>query len=161
MICLSKMQTVKGEGIGEESVIGRLVKYQSYRSFSAPQARIALIDGDDCGFDTLFEISQEFMGFVRVSEFDKDIADMAEELRLVGLFCEDEKKLCGAMNEMVIILPKKNRAILAPDIKALANFESTLLSREKNGEELTLCNCGLSRRYKKDLNKIKKYFQNS
>ena len=112
MLCVSKMQTVKGRAVGEESVIGELVRYRNGCDYFDRRARIALINADAYDFDMLFEVSQEFMGFVWVGEFDQGIADMAEELRLVGLFCDDEKRLCDSVNEMMIILPKKNRAIL-------------------------------------------------
>jgi hypothetical protein len=152
------MQTVKGRAVGEESVIGELVRYRNCGDYFDRRARIALIDADTYDFDMLFEVSQEFMGFVWVGEFDKGIAEMAEELRLVGLFCDDEKRLCDSVNEMMIILPKKNRAILAPDIRELTDFESTLVSC---GGALKKRSSGFyrfSRKYKKDLNKIKKYF---
>ena len=158
MLCISKMQTVKGRVVGDEAVIGKLVRYKNRANSLAQRARIAFLDSDSYDFDMLFEISQEFMGFVRFGEFDKEMAEMAEELRLVGLFCEDEKRLFAAMNEMVIILPKKNRAILAPDIRALKNFESTLLVDRELDEDLTPDRFIFSGKYKKELNKIKKYF---
>jgi hypothetical protein len=92
------MQTVKGRAVGEESVIGELVRYRSCGDYFDRRARIALIDADTYDFDMLFEVSQEFMGFVWVGEFDKGIAEMAEELRLVGLFCDDEKRLCEMLD---------------------------------------------------------------
>ena len=161
MHSVSKMQTVKGKSVGEESVIGELVRYDRVYDNFARRARIALLEADSYDFDTLFEISQEFMGFVRLGDYDSNMAEMAEELRVVGIFCDDEKKIDDAVNEMVIIIPKKNRAILAPDIKALTSFENTLSSNEKKEEELTFCGCGFLGQYKKDLNKIKKYFQNT
>ena len=158
MLCVSKMQTVKGRAVGEESVIGELVRYRSCGDYFDRRARIALINAGAYDFDMLFEVSQEFMGFVWIGEFDKGIADMAEELRLVGLFCDDESRLCDSVNEMMIILPKKNRAILAPDIKELTDFESTLLSDGVSADTMRLGFYGFSRKCKKDLNKIKKYF---
>ena len=159
MLCVSKMRTVKGRAVGEDSVIGVLVWYKSGGDYFDRRARIALIDTDMYDFDMLFEVSQEFMGFVWIGEFDKRIAEMAEELRLVGLFCDDERRLCDSVNEMMIILPRKNRAILAPDIRELTDFESTLVSCDRANKVRSDGFYRFSRNCKKDLNKIKKYFQ--
>ena len=143
MFCSSKMRTVKGKVVGDEAVIGELVRYKIGGDY-ARRARIALLDDNLCDFDMLFEMSQEFMGFVRLGEYDKNIAEMAEELRFVGLFCDDEKKIRDSINETMIILPKKSRAILAPDISALTNFENALFSDRKYEEELACNRCGFS-----------------
>ena len=156
MLCVSKMQTVKGRAVGEESVIGELVRYRNSCDYFDRRARIALINAGAYDFDMLFEVSQEFMGFVWIGEFDQRIAEMAEELRLVGLFCDDEGRLCDSVNEMMIILPKKNRAILAPDIKELTDFESTLLSFWGSFKKQPSGFYRFSKKYKKDSNKTKK-----
>ena len=128
MFSLSKMRTVKGRGVGDEAVIGELVEYNCGRLYTG-KAQIALICKEVCDFDTLFEVSFAFMGFICVGEYDKGVAEIAEELRLVGLFSDDEKRLLGALNEKVIILPQKSRAILAPDVKELAGFERAMLAQ--------------------------------
>jgi hypothetical protein len=136
MYGFQKMRTVKGRGIGEESVIGELIKYKKYGSQFKKKAMIAYLDTDECDFEMLFEVSQEFMGFVRVGKYDKNIADTAEELGLVGLFTEDERRINEAINETMIIVPQKSRAIIAPDIWALAKFESAMLDINKESESL-------------------------
>ena len=149
MFKMSKMRTVNGRAVGDEAVIGELVRYKRDKDDSARRARIVLLESEGYDFDTLFEISQEFMGFVQIGDYDKCIAEIAEELRLVGLFCNDEKKITEALNEMMIISPKKNRAILAPDIRALTSFENTLFFKDEYEEEFIENYCGFSNLCKK------------
>ena len=165
MFGVSQMKTVKGVGVGEEAVIGELLRYRrGIHSLSASRAKIALIEAQECDFDLMFEMSQEFLGFVCVGEYDREIAEIAEELRLVGIFLEDENGLSEAVNEKAILLPKKSRALLAPDIEALKSFEKIAFAKEKEIFQDTLDDSAKEKvkRFfmgkKKLSNKKKKYF---
>lgn len=168
MLKISQMQTLKGIGVGDEAVIGELLRYKKGGNYSsAKRAKIALLKTEECNFDLLFEVSQEFLGFICIGEYDRDIADMAEELRLVGVFSEDEVALSRAVNEKTILFPEKSRVVLAPDMEALRSFEEIAFSKEDTtGRELMAKN-RVKRffAYKKskicnDSKKSKKYFEN-
>ena len=130
MLSTTQMRTVKGVGIGEEDVIGELLRYRRGTRLCGSKAKIALVEAEECDFDLLFEVSQEFLGFVCVGEYDKNIAEMAEELRLIGIFSEDERGLSSSLNEKAILMPKKSRVFLAPDINTLRAFEESTLAVE-------------------------------
>ena len=167
MLGVTQMKMIKGVGIGEEAVIGELLRYHRGARLASRRARIALIEAEECDFDLLFEVSQEFLGFVCLGEYDKDIADMAEELRLVGLFSEEEGKLREAINEKAILLPRKSKALIAPDVFALRAFEEDAfaeneLVREKDrASQRKAKNESLFARGKKEKKKIKKYSENT
>lgn len=160
MLCVSNMKVVKGVGVGDEAVIGELQLFCRKNPESRRGARIALLAARECDFDLLFEVSQEYMGFICLGEYDGDIAQMAEELRLVGIFSEDEKELLGAINEKTIILPKNSKALLAPDLNALKSFECDILCRKEAVEERPAKTL-FSKRGKKIKRKIKKYSQST
>ena len=168
MLKISQMQTLKGIGVGDEAVIGELLRYKKGGNYpSANRAKIALLKAEECNFDLLFEVSQEFLGFVCVGEYDRDIADMAEELRLVGVFSEDAVALSRAVNEKTILFPAKSRVVLAPDIEALRNFEEIAFSKDDTTErELMTKNrvrsffADKKSKICKDSKKSKKYFEN-
>ena len=54
---VSKMKTVKGRTVGDEAVIGELVRYRRGARFFGSKARIALLEAEECDFDMLFEVS--------------------------------------------------------------------------------------------------------
>ncbi len=157
MLGVAKMKTVKGIGVGEEAVIGELSRYKSGAQLGTVKARIALLLAEECDFDTLFEVSQEFMGFVCLGEYDKNIAEIAEELRLVGIFSDDEGKLFDSISEKAIILPRKSKALLSPDVKALESFGADAFAWDSANDEREreLVFCGSRKNIKR---KIKKYF---
>ena len=161
MIETSQKKTIKGCGLGEEAVIGELVKYRRGATFNTRRARIAILDASDCDFDLLFEISQEFLGFVCIGEYDKRVADMAEELRLVGLFSDDEAGVENAVRETAILMPSTNKAILSPDINELMAFEQLALIHTTDTDTPRQKKSFFGHYKKKRKKENKKYFKNT
>ncbi len=157
----TQKKTIKGLGFGDEPIIGELVKYRRGVSLDTRRARIAILDADDCDFDLLFEVSREFIGFVCLGEYDKRVADMAEELRLVGMFSEDEPGFESAVNEKAILIPQESKAILSPDINELKAFETAALAKDARDGKNTLKASFLKPHGKKEKKKAKKYFKNT
>ena len=139
MLKFSKKKTVKGIGFGDEAVIGELVKYRKGDMLGRGRARIAMLEADVCDFDLLFEVSQEYLGIICIGDYKQGVAEMAEELRLVGLFTDEESRLFSSVNEKMILLPKKSRAVLAPDMSELREFERDVFAVDIEEEKET---CG-------------------
>ena len=48
MLGVAKMKTVKGIGVGEEAVIGELLRYKSEARLGTAKAKIALLLAEEC-----------------------------------------------------------------------------------------------------------------
>lgn len=135
MLTVSKMRTLKGLGIGEQTVIGRLKMIDQATELScAPEgATIALVGTREAALRLFDDAREEILGFVYFGDFDADLASLAKSAGISGIFADISEDFVLAQSEIAILYPQRSRVIISPDIEMLERFTEEIQSERMEG----------------------------
>ena len=116
------MRKIKGYGVGERAVIGKLKRLGGVRSYGD-----IMLYERDLNVEDVFEFSDDISGVVAVGEPSDSVSVALRAVGISAVFIshEDAQHLCGG--ERAVMYPDRNTLFIAPKIEIVEDFYTRLL----------------------------------